>query len=115
MINKSLTLIGIGIMVLSYIIFTAAISTKYCGRVEVISSQGIGYFWMWEHPNFHSEENLYNICAGMYSSENNQIWEVELDRKDMPTASYDFNSEKDAENFAERFCPTKNKQWEIAK
>lgn len=89
---------------------------RQCHRIEAApseTSRTAMYYWL----SNHSKANR-GICAVMYTpsgEEEGQIWEVERPHPGEPTALYMFNSQDDAETYVERFCPTRDKNWQVVK
>lgn len=84
-------------------LFTIPMCTEIyrCRRIEVNSMQGTFYYWEYAYL-----ARTHHMCATMYSSENGQLWEVEIPRSGNPTALYVFDNRPEAEAWAEHHCPT---------
>jgi hypothetical protein len=90
-----------------------------CVRVQYNSPRDEKfYYWRWAHRSVD-----HGICAAMYTSagsgdqpadQEGSVWEVDKpDPSGKPTAIYLFNTRKDAENYAESLCWSRDKNWTV--
>lgn len=100
--------LALGVMLICGIVLLHEWPAKYL-RVkhhDIASTEGWYYLWVPAHPKYPSD-----VCAAMYFDSDDSLWQVDV--PDIGTGLFrvDFVERSAAESLAERYCPTRSKEW----